>query len=92
MPSLNNIYDTMVANANNIYAEGEGGGGGSLTAETPVGAINNSNVTFTVGHTPVFLFVNGVGYSAGHGYSYSGGIITLDAPVGTGGSIISYHN
>lgn len=81
----------MVANANNIYA-GTGTGGGSLTAEIPVGTIDNSNKVFTVSNDPVFLLVNGQGYSSGNGYTYSSPTITLTNAVGTGGSIVSFHN
>jgi hypothetical protein len=65
---------------------------GTVTSETPVGTIDNSNVTFTVGHQPVFIVVNGSTMFSGGGYTYSGGTLTLDSPVGTGGSLYSLHN
>jgi len=74
-----------------------GGGSGSghtLTAETPVGTVNDSNTMFTVSHTPVFISVNGAVYTAGTGIfsSYGGGVITLSSAVGTGGFITSFYN
>lgn len=71
-----------------------GGSGATLTAETPVGTINDSNKIFTVSHTPVFINVNGSGYTAGTGIfsSYNSGTITLSSAVGSGGFIISFYN
>jgi hypothetical protein len=74
---------------------GSGGGGGhTLTSEAPVGTVNDSNTSFTVSHTPLFIDVNGGIYLAGQGIfaSFAGGVITLNAPVGTGGFITSYYN
>lgn len=78
----------------------EGGGvaritfsGGGLTKETPVGTINDVNVTFTVSNQPFFINVNGAIYEVGDGAyaSYVAGTITLNYPVGTGGFIKSYY-
>lgn len=73
---------------------GSGGTGHTLTAETPVGTVDDSNETFTVSHTPLFININGGIYATGQGMfaSYAGGVITLSAPVGTGGFITSYYN
>lgn len=59
--------------------------------ETPVGTVDDSNTTFTVSNTPLYIIVNGAQYIEGTGLfsSYSGGTITLSAPVGTGGFIRS---
>lgn len=68
-------------------------GGSGLTKETPAGAIDNSNVTFTVTNEPFFINVNGAIYEVGDGAysSYVAGTITLAYPVGTGGFIKSYY-
>ena len=75
------------------------GGGGSgtgktLTAETPAGTVDNSNTSFTVLHTPLFIDVNGSIYTVGTGTfsGFSGGVITLSSAVGTGGFITSFYN
>lgn len=70
-----------------------GGGGGSLSVETPSGTVNDSNTTFTVANEPFFINVNGAIYQVGTGLyqSYAGGTITLSSPVGTGGFIRSYY-
>lgn len=57
-----------------------GGGGTGYTKETPVGAINGSNVTFTVTHTPVFIVSDGVTLFENVGYTISGLTITMDNP------------
>jgi predicted heme/steroid binding protein len=58
----------------------------NLTVETPVG----SGSVFNVTHLPVYIVVNGITYTSGHGYSYSSGTITLDTPL-TVGWIRSLH-
>lgn len=77
-----------------LVSSSGGGGGSTLTAETPTGTVNDSNVTFTVANTPVFISVNGAVYTAGTGTftSYAAGTITLSSAVGTGGFIMSYYN
>ena len=49
------------------------------TEETPVGTVNGSNVTFTVSNTPKFVIIDGMFRVSGQGYTYSGGIITVDS-------------
>ena len=73
---------------------GSGGGGTTLTVETPVGTVDDSNTSFTIAHTPLFIDVNGGIYTVGNGIfvTYAGGIITLGAPVGVGGFILSFYN
>lgn len=72
---------------------GGGGSGGTLAFETPIGAIDDSNVTFTVVHDPLFIIVNGAAYTAGTGTfaAYVAPTITLTAPVGVGGFILSAY-
>lgn len=65
--------------------------GTGISVETPTGTVDDSNVTFTVGNTPKYIVVNGAQYFSGAGYSYAGGTITLDNPVGTGGFIRSIY-
>lgn len=77
-----------------LIAPGSSGGGGStLNFETPIGAVDDSNVTFTVVHDPFFIIVNGASYTAGTGtfFSYSAPTITLSSPVGVGGFILSVY-
>lgn len=63
----------------------------SLGVETPSGTVNDANTSFTVSNEPLFVVVNGQKLFDGAGYSYSGGTITLDNPVGTGGFIRSVY-
>lgn len=76
-----------------ITIDGGGPGGSGLTKETPVGAIDDSNLEFTVANEPFFINVNGAIYEEGDGAyaSYAAGTITLAYPVGTGGFIKSYY-
>lgn len=56
--------------------------GGSV--ETPTGAVNGTNVTFTASNDPLYLIVDGLIKIEGIHYTYSGGTITIsstdDAP------------
>lgn len=65
-----------------------------LTAESPTGTVDDSNVTFTVSNEPLYIVVNGAQYRVGQGtyVSYVAGTITLSSPVGSGGFIESYYN
>lgn len=69
-------------------------GATTLVVETPVGAVDDSNTTFTVTHTPLYIVVNGSQYTVGTGTftSYAAGTITLSSAVGVGGFIRSYYN
>lgn len=67
----------------------------SLTGEQPSGAINGSNVTFTLATTPnppgaLLLIVNGLLMTQGLGYTLSGNIITLATAPQIGDSIYAY--
>ncbi len=68
---------------------GSGGGGGTLTSETPVGTVDGVNTVFTVSNSTVQLFLNGALQQAGGGdYTLSGLTITfVSAPVS--GSILT---
>lgn len=68
-------------------------GAGSLSVETPVGLVNDSNTSFTVSNEPVFIVVNGLTYAEGTGLytSYVAGTITLSGAIGTGGFIRSFY-
>jgi hypothetical protein len=65
----------------------------SLSVETPAGAKDDANTSFTVANAPVFIVVNGGAYTVGTGIytSYGAGTIALSTPVGTGGFIISFY-
>lgn len=86
-----NLTATRTPNGISIAGENGGGGGGNINFETPTGTINDSNDTFTVANDPLYLVVNGAQIFEGAGYSYAGGTITLDNPVGTGGFIRSAY-
>lgn len=68
-------------------------GGGGVSFETPVGDVNDTNMTFTVTNTPKYINVNGLIYTVGNGIftSYVAPTITLNTPVGTGGFIQSAY-
>ena len=64
-----------------------------LANETPVGAVDGSNTLFTVSNTPKFVIIDGMFRVAGFGYTYSAGLITVDAtnaPI-LGGFILSFY-
>lgn len=88
------FYKFNVFTSNFDLVETGGGSGSTLTQETPVGTVDDSNVTFTVTNTPLYLVVNGGQYAAGQGMyaSFLAGTITLSAPVGSTGFITSYYN
>jgi hypothetical protein len=77
-----------------VQPSGGGGSGSTLTVEDPAGTVDDSNTTFTVMNTPLFLDVNGAVYVEGTGtfVSYVVGVITLSSAVGTGGFIRSFYN
>lgn len=81
-----------IAPNNDVFAGApQSSGGSGLTPETPVGAVNGANTTYTVSNTPVILVVDGfiLDLAAGD-YSYvSGTIVTATPPTRY---ITSYHN
>lgn len=85
-----NLTATRTPNGVVISGENGGGSGGAgLDFETPIGTIDDSNVTFDVLNTPLYLVVNGAQYFEGVHYTLVGLTITLDNPIGTGGFIRS---
>jgi len=55
--------------------------GGGYTVETPVGAVDSLNMTYTVGAEPVYIVVDDVTrLVAGGAYTYSAGTITMTYP------------
>lgn len=85
-----NLTLTRTGNGVRVDAEaGGGGGGGGLDFETPTGDIDDTNVSFTVTETPLYLVVNGAQYFEGVHYTLATLVVTLFNPVGTGGFIRS---
>lgn len=68
-----------------------GGSGGSIAFETPVGLINDSNVTFTVSNVPLYIVLNGSTYFEGDGYTLSGLTITMLITPQTGSTLRSAY-
>lgn len=62
-------------------------GNASISPITVTGTVDDSNTSFTAATTPTIVIVNGASYIHGAGCTISGTSITLDNPVGTGGSI-----
>lgn len=61
-----------------------GGGSGSTAVETPTGAVNGSNLAFTVANTPIYVIIDGVSKFETLHYTLAGLNITLladNAPV-----------
>lgn len=88
------IGDNLTAQRtpNGVVISGENGGGGSggsLDFETPTGTVDDSNLSFDVLNTPLYLVVNGAQYFEGVHYTLTGLTVTLNDPVGTGGFIRS---
>jgi len=107
LPEKDRLEISNLRNANSFVKDGikykveelmhggaSGGSGSTLTPETPVGTVDDSNKTFTVSNTPVYIVVNGAQYSEGTGTfaSYVAPTITLSAAVGDGGFITSWYN
>lgn len=77
-----------------------GGGSSSGTSqgtfrdnEIPTGAINNANTAFTLAHVPIasseHVYVNGQRLAGGGvDYTLTGAALSLNNPVGTGGTIL----
>lgn len=86
-----NLTATRTPNGVVISGENGGGGGTNLDFETPTGTVDDSNVTFDVTNTPLYLVVNGAQYFEGVHYTLVGLTITLTNPIGTGGFIRSAY-
>lgn len=67
-----------------------GGGGGGYTVETPTGTIDDSNTTFTVTATPVYIVSDGTTYFNNAGFTLSG--LTVTMAVAPTGYIRSFHS
>lgn len=50
-----------------------------LGIETPVGAVDGSNTSYTVSNEPLFIMADGMVRFEGEGYTYLAGTITMDA-------------
>jgi hypothetical protein len=57
-----------------------GGGSGGFTVETPTGAVNASNTSYTVTAEPQYMIADGISYFDGKGYTYAALTITFDVP------------
>jgi len=55
-----------------------GGGGGSVTIETPPESVNASRTAFTVTAEPKYMVADGTTYFAGAGYTYGALTVTFD--------------
>lgn len=75
----------------NVALDSELGVGAGIAFETPSGTVDDSNVTFTVANTPLYIVVNGVQYFENNGYTRATLTLTLSVPVGTGGWIKSAY-
>lgn len=56
------------------------GGSGGYTIETPTGAVDGVNTTFTATNTPVYIVSDGATLFENNGYTLSGLIITMSVP------------
>lgn len=53
--------------------------GATIASETPVGAVDGSNVSFTVSNTPLFIIADSQFRVSGQGYTYVAPTVTMDA-------------
>lgn len=65
--------------------------GATILSEIPVGAVNASNTSYTVAHTPLFIIVDGMFRVSGQGYTYAAGTITVDPLEAPAQFIRSYY-
>lgn len=89
--------DTVVPGTNVTFGKDSNGNkiinanpSGGFSIITVTGIVDDSNVTFGAATQPTLLNINGAFYQKTGGaytWSYSGTTITLNQPVGTGGSI-----
>lgn len=75
---------------------GGGSSGTFATREVPSGAINGSNVTFTLAHTPISgsesVFRNGILQTSSGDYTIAGAVITYGVAPLTGDKlVVSYR-
>jgi hypothetical protein len=62
-----------------IDALGSVTGGTGFNTETPGGAVDGSNLTYTVSNEPKAVIIDGLYRVEGQGYTYAGGTITVNA-------------
>jgi hypothetical protein len=84
--------DTVVAGSGVTFSTDANGNkvinaGGGLSVLAATGTINDTNTAFTFASSPTFVVVNGAFYRDGSGCTIAGVNVTLDNPIGTGGSI-----
>lgn len=87
-PSNTANYGKVYAKTDdNLYFMDEAGveyqlnvSGSGVVVETPAGAVNSSNVSFTVSAEPKWVVSDGITYFDGAGYTYAGLAITMDSP------------
>ncbi len=70
--------------------------GNYVDDETPAGAINGSNVTFTLAHAPspgisLQFYINGVLQIQGTDYTLSGSTITMTSAPSAGAQLVAYY-
>lgn len=70
------VTSTLVGNKYVIVVSG-GGGSGTTDVETPTGAVNGTNDTYTVVNEPKYIIVDGVSKFVTLHYTYSSGTITI---------------
>lgn len=74
-----------------IAQKGSTGSISGLSVETPSGAVNGVNTSFTVLNTPSFITINGLVQTEGEDYTIVGLAITTTNPPPTGSLIRSYY-
>lgn len=65
--------------------------GATIASETPVGAVDGVNTTYTVSHTPLFIIADSNFRVSGQGYTYSAPTITMDPLIPPVTFIRSYY-
>lgn len=65
--------------------------GATISSETPVGAVDGVNTTYTVTHTPLFVIADSNFRIAGQGYTYAAPTITMDPLIPPVEFIQSYY-
>lgn len=65
--------------------------GATIASETPVGAVDGSNTSYTVSNEPLFIIADGSFRVSGQGYTYAAGTITMDALIPPVQFIRSYY-
>ena len=66
-----------ISNVNGLPTVTFTGGSGATAVETPTGAVNGTNDTYTVAHEPLYIIVDGVSKFVTLHYTYVAGTITV---------------